>query len=54
MLDEIEQNNIRKTSLFNVLTKGTRRVIAEKVSFNQAKQYPDAVIKFSEMVGGVA
>jgi hypothetical protein len=49
MLDEIEQNNKRKTSLFNVLAKGTRRVIAEKISFNQAKQYPDAVVKFAGM-----
>jgi len=52
MLDEIEQNNKRKTSLFNVLAKGTRRVIAERVGFNQAIQYPNAIVKFAGM--GVA
>jgi len=54
MLDELEQNTPRKTSLFNVLAKDTRQLIAEKVSFKQAKQYPDAIVKFSCMVGGVA
>jgi len=49
MLDEIEQNNQRKTSLFNVLAKGTRRVIAERVGFNQAIQYPNAIVKFAGM-----
>lgn len=49
MLNEIEQNNQRKTSLFNVLAKDTRRLIAEKVSFNQAKQYPGCIVKFSCM-----
>jgi len=49
MLDEIEQNNKRKTSLFNVLAKGTRRVIAERVGFNQAIQYPNAIVKFAGM-----
>jgi hypothetical protein len=49
MLDEIERNNQRKTSIFNVLAKGTRRVIAERVGFNQAIQYPDAVVKFAGM-----
>jgi len=49
MLDEIEQNNQHKTSIFNVLAKGTRRVIAERVGFNQAIQYPNAVVKFAGM-----
>jgi len=49
MLDEIEQNNQRKTSIFNVLVKGTRRVIAELVGFNQAIQYPNAIVKFAGM-----
>jgi len=49
MLDEIEQNNQRKTSIFNVLAKGTRRVIAERVGFNQAIQYPNAIVKFAGM-----
>ncbi len=54
MLDELEQNTPRKTSLFNVLAKDTRQLIAKQVSFNQAKQYPDAIVKFSCMVGGAA
>ncbi|OQK18007.1 hypothetical protein AU255_09165 [Methyloprofundus sedimenti] len=49
MLDEIEHDNQRKTSRFNVLAKGTRRLIAERVTFNQAKQYPDCIVKFSCM-----
>ncbi|SHE19257.1 hypothetical protein [methanotrophic endosymbiont of Bathymodiolus puteoserpentis (Logatchev)] len=42
------------TSRFNVLAKDTRQLIAKQVSFNQAKQYPDAIVKFSCMVGGAA
>ena len=49
MLDEIEHNNQRKTSIFNVLAKGTRRVIAGRVGFNQAIQYPNAIVKFAGM-----
>jgi len=52
MLDEIEQNNKRKTSLFNVLAKGTRRVIADRVTFDKAIQYQghkNLVIKFAGM-----
>ena len=52
MLDELEQSNQRKTSLFNVLAKGTRRVIAERVTFDKAMQYQghkNLVIKFSGM-----
>jgi len=54
MLDEIEQNNQRKTSLFNVLAKGTRHVIADRVTFDKAIQYQghnDLVIKFAGMEG---
>jgi len=52
MLEEIEQNNKRKTSLFNVLAKGTRRVIADRVTFDKAMQYQDhenLIIKFAGM-----
>ncbi|OQK16742.1 hypothetical protein AU255_02210 [Methyloprofundus sedimenti] len=44
LLDEIDHNNQRKTSLFNVLSKGTKRLIAERVTFNQARQYPDCIM----------
>ncbi|MCF7970822.1 MAG: hypothetical protein K9L22_06620 [Methylococcaceae bacterium] len=46
-----------KTSLFNVLAKGTRRVIADRVTFDKAMQYQghnDLVIKFAGMVEGAA
>jgi len=52
MLEEIEQNNKRKTSLFNVLAKGTRRVIADRVTFDKALEYQEhnnTVIKFAGM-----
>lgn len=54
LLDEIEHDNQRKTSRFNVLAKGSKNLIAERVTFNQATQYPDSVIKFAGMVGGVS
>ena len=49
MLNDIEQNTPRKTSLFNVLAKDKKRLIAEKVSFNQAKQYPECIVKLCLM-----
>jgi len=47
----------RKTSLFNVLAKGTKRVIAYKIPFERAIQchkQNQTVIKFAGMAGGVA
>jgi len=47
----------RKTSLFNVLAKGTKRVIAYKIPFERAIQCHkknQTVIKFAGMAGGVA
>ena len=46
-----------KTSLFNVLTKRSKRVIADRVSFEKAMQYSENdayLIKFAGMVGGIA
>lgn len=52
MLDEIQQNNQRMTSLFNVLTKGTRRVIANSVTFDKASQYHNCIVKLAGMEVG--
>jgi len=45
------------TSRFNVLAKGTRRLLVSRVTFEQAIQchaYENTVIKFAGMVGGIA
>jgi len=47
MLDEIKSTQ-RKTSRFNVLDK-SRQMIAERVTFDQAKQYQDCIVKFAGM-----
>ena len=46
-----------KTSLFNVLTKRNKRVIADRVSFEKALQYSENdayLIKFAGMTGRIA
>lgn len=42
------QTKSLKTSRFNVLTR-TRKLVAERVPFNQAIQYQDCIVKFAGM-----
>jgi len=47
MLDDLPPSP-KKTSCFNVLSR-TRKLIAERVPFNQAMQYQDCIVKFAGM-----
>ena len=42
-----------KKSLFNVIDK-SKKLIAKRVPYEQARQYPDALIKFDCMAGGAS
>ena len=48
MLDGLPNDLPRKTSRFNVLSR-TKQLIADRVTFDQAKQYQDCIIKFAGM-----
>jgi len=47
MLQDLPQD-LHKTSRFNVINKA-RQLIAERVPFEQAKQYPNCIMKFTGM-----
>jgi len=49
-----ELGNQRKTSLFHVFAKVPRRWISAKGRFNQVVQYPNCIVKFTDMAGGAA
>ena len=48
MLDDLSNDLPRKTSRFNVLNEA-KQLIAERVTFDQAKQYQGCIVKFAGM-----